>query len=244
MGGRRPRRAPEDPDLLRALPSQQLTGPEDALGGRVHQGAQEVQEGLSGHQADLALERGQPLPARDRRKRPGPADLQLAQARRAVLHGRAQGVQGLGTIVGIDILDEQNVNRTIKFLKSFLRYASPDPKVIGFHNYSDTNRFSTTPDQARAGHLPRQGVADRDRRHRQAGHVLPGQRVARREGAGLHVHAGQVELAHQRAVLLPVQPGAGSRRPRRFDAGLINPDGSPRPGYDVVKSRKARSCHK
>ena len=29
-----------------------------------------------------------------------------------------------------------------------------------------------------------------------------------------------------------------------FDAGLINPDNSLRPGYDVVKSRKARSCHK
>jgi hypothetical protein len=29
-----------------------------------------------------------------------------------------------------------------------------------------------------------------------------------------------------------------------FDAGLINPDQSPRPGYDVVKTRKARSCHK
>jgi len=29
-----------------------------------------------------------------------------------------------------------------------------------------------------------------------------------------------------------------------FDAGLINPDNSLRPGYNVVKSRKARSCHK
>src|SRR5262249_25140403 len=48
------------------------------------------------------------------------------------------------TIVGLDILDEQNVNKTIKYLQSFLRHASPDPKVIGFHNYSDTNRFSTT----------------------------------------------------------------------------------------------------
>jgi hypothetical protein len=27
-----------------------------------------------------------------------------------------------------------------------------------------------------------------------------------------------------------------------FDAGLINPDQSLRPGYNVVKSRKARSC--
>src|SRR3954452_1689464 len=48
------------------------------------------------------------------------------------------------TIVGLDILDEQNVNKTVKYLHSFLRHASPDPKVIGFHNYSDTNRFSTT----------------------------------------------------------------------------------------------------
>ena len=29
-----------------------------------------------------------------------------------------------------------------------------------------------------------------------------------------------------------------------FDAGLINPDRSLRPGYNVVKTRKARSCHK
>ena len=29
-----------------------------------------------------------------------------------------------------------------------------------------------------------------------------------------------------------------------FDAGLINPDGSKRPGYAVVQAKKARSCHK
>ncbi len=29
-----------------------------------------------------------------------------------------------------------------------------------------------------------------------------------------------------------------------FDAGLINPDQTLRPGYNVVKTRKARSCHK
>ena len=48
----------------------------------------------------------------------------------------------------------------------------------------------------------------------------------------------------QRAVRLPVQPAGRTRRPPFFDAGLINPDGSQRPGYDVVKTRKARSCHK
>jgi hypothetical protein len=37
----------------------------------------------------------------------------------------------------------------------------------------------------------------------------------------------------------PADPATAS-----FDAGLINPDQSLRPGYNVVKSRKARSCHK
>ena len=95
--------------------------------------------------------------ARDRRQRPGPADqalqpdtgpkrvAQYYMAARKVFKGSKY------TIVGLDILDEQNVNKTIKYLQSFLRHASPDPKVIGFHNYSDTNRFSTTPHQARAG---------------------------------------------------------------------------------------------
>jgi len=38
--------------------------------------------------------------------------------------------------------------------------------------------------------------------------------------------------------------GAGKTTTVSMIAGLINPDGSPRPGYTVVKSRKARSCHK
>jgi hypothetical protein len=29
-----------------------------------------------------------------------------------------------------------------------------------------------------------------------------------------------------------------------FDAGLINPDNTLRPGYNVVKQRKARACRK
>ena len=54
----------------------------------------------------------------------------------------------------------------------------------------------------------------------------------------------QVELAHPARC----SSTSSTRRPdpptAYFDAGLINPDSSLRPGYDVVKSRKARSCHK
>ena len=48
------------------------------------------------------------------------------------------------TYVALDVLDEQNVNKTISFIRKFLRYARPRPTVLGFHNYSDTNRFSQT----------------------------------------------------------------------------------------------------
>ncbi len=96
---RRDRREPEGPRLLRALPSQQLAGPEGAHRRRVHEGAQEVQGGLSEGPRDLALERGQPLPPHDRRERPGPADQALqpdhrSQGDGAVLHGRSQGLPG------------------------------------------------------------------------------------------------------------------------------------------------------
>ena len=147
-------------------------------------------------------------------------------------------------IVGLDILDEQNVNKTIKYLKSFLRHASPDPKIIGFHNYSDTNRFSTTRTKrvlqtfrgkvwlTETGGIVKLGTSSRSAR------------AARRQGARLHVHAGEDRTRASRALFVyqfnaPPDPSTAF-----FDAGLINPDGSPRPGYDVVKSRKARSCHK
>jgi AcrR family transcriptional regulator len=99
------------------------------------------------------------------------------------------------TIVGLDILDEQNVNKTVKYLQSFLRHASPDPEGHRLPQLLRHEPLLDHPHQARAGRLPRQGVADRDRRHRQAGHVVPGQHEPRGEGAGVHVHAGQDELA-------------------------------------------------
>ena len=101
-------------------------------------------------QGHLALERGQPLPPHDRRERAGPADQALQPDHRS--QGTAQYYMAARKVFkgskyrssALDILDEQNVNKTIKYLQSFLRHASPDPKIIGFHNYSDTNRFSTT----------------------------------------------------------------------------------------------------
>jgi len=147
------------------------------------------------------------------------------------------------TIVGLDILDEQNVNKTIKYLKSFLRHASPDPKVIGFHNYSDTNRFSTTRTKrvlqtfkgkvwlTETGGIVKLGSSfpfDTNRAAKALGCMFTLAKSNKRITA-LFVYQYNP----------PADPSTAF-----FDAGLINPDNSLRPGYNVVKTRQSRSCHK
>ena len=130
---------------------------------------------------------------------------------RAVLHGRAQGLHGLEVpIVGLDILDEQNVNKTIKYLKSFLRHASPDPKIIGFHNYSDTNRFSTTRTKRVLAAFRGKVWLTETGGIVKLGSSVPVQhepRAPRRWAACSRLAKSNSRI--QRAVRLPVQPAAG-----------------------------------
>jgi hypothetical protein len=89
------------------------------------------------------LERGEPLPVGLEHRR---ASRTKGQERRlAQFYMAARKVFGKRTTyVALELLDEQNVNKTITFMRKFLRYAKPRPTVLGFHNYSDTNRFSQT----------------------------------------------------------------------------------------------------
>ena len=145
-------------------------------------------------------------------------------------------------IVGIDILDQKDVKPTIKYLKSFLRHASPDPKIIGLHNYSDTNRFSDTRTKrvlqtfsgkvwlTETGGKVKLGTSfpfDTKRASRALGCMFAIAKNRRISGVFVYQYNP------------PPDPSTAF-----FDAGLINPDNSLRPGYAVVKSRKARSCHK
>ena len=146
-------------------------------------------------------------------------------------------------IVGLDILDEQNVNKTIKYLQSFLRHASPDPKIIGFHNYSDTNRFSTTRTKrvlqtfggkvwlTETGGIVKLGSS----------FPFSTSRAAKALGCmfSLAKSNSRINALFVYQFNAPPDPSTAF-----FDAGLINPDNSLRPGYTVVKNRKARSCHK
>jgi hypothetical protein len=147
------------------------------------------------------------------------------------------------TIVGIDILDENNVNRTIKFLRSFLRYAKPTPKVIGFHNYSDTNRFSTTRTKRVLATFHGKVWLTETGGIVKLGTSFPLSTSRASKALGCMFTLAKTNSRIQRLYVYQFNP-APHPASAQFDAGLINPDGTTRPGYAVVKSRKARSCHK
>jgi hypothetical protein len=145
-------------------------------------------------------------------------------------------------IVGLDILDEQNVNKTIKYLQSFLRHASPDPKIIGFHNYSDTNRFSTTRTKRVLATFHGKVWLTETGGIVKLGTSFPTSTSRASKALGCMFTLAKTNSRIQRLYVYQFNPATDPAA--TFDAGLINPDGTTRPGYAVVKSRKARSCHK
>jgi hypothetical protein len=147
------------------------------------------------------------------------------------------------TIVGLDILDEQNVNKTVKYLQSFLRHASPDPKVIGFHNYSDTNRFSTTRTKRVLAAFRGKVWLTETGGIVKLGRSFPASTSRASKALGCMFTLAKSNSRIAALFVYQFNPPADPAT-ADFDAGLINPDQSLRPGYDVVKTRKARSCHK
>ena len=146
-------------------------------------------------------------------------------------------------ITGLDVLDQANVKPTVAYIKSFLKYAHPRPKIWGFHNYSDTNRFSMSRTKqllkaTRSGEVwltETGGIVE-------FGHSFPynQKRAAKAIGCMFSIAKSNPRITrlyvYQFNGVLPHQS--------TFDAGLINPDNTIRPGYTVVQKRKAGRCHK
>jgi hypothetical protein len=153
---------------------------------------------------------------------------------------RASGTR----IVALDVLDEQNVNKTIKTIRNFLRFARPRPKILGFHNYSDTNRFSSTRTRrvlaafrggdvwlTETGGLVKLGTS------------FPFSETRAARALGCMFTLAKSNRRIKRLYIYQFNPAPTSGH--RFDAGLIRPDlATPRPGFNVVKTRKARSCRR
>jgi hypothetical protein len=155
------------------------------------------------------------------------------KAARSVFKGRK--------IVGLDILDGKNPGGAVGYIKRFKKYAKPLPKYWGIHNYSDTNRGSTT-------RTRRLIAAIGSKRAEVWLTETGGQLKLRGVVAGETKAAKALECMfsmpkkYKQIKRLYIYQFHGADQSNDFDAGLINPDNTKRPGYTVVQKRQSATC--
>jgi hypothetical protein len=162
----------------------------------------------------------------------------------ATYYGVARKVFAGKHIVALDILDQANVNPALSYIRKFRaavrKQHIPAPKIWGLHPYSDINRFSTS------------------RTKKMLKAIGPKGEVWLTEASGIVAFGGGFPFNVKRAAaankcmftiaklnrrikrLYVFGWGAGGT----FDSGLINADGTTRPGYTVVQKRQAARCKK
>jgi hypothetical protein len=148
---------------------------------------------------------------------------------------RAQARRGKFRVMAADMLDTGNMGR---YLASFRRYAKGSPKLWGLHNYGDVNRRRTTFTKAMLRTVPGEvwltetgGIVK----------LLPSFEHSEARAAartkGLFRLVGDYDTRRRgmrsRITRLFVYSFYGAEPGARFDAGLVNPDGTPRKALSV-----------
>jgi hypothetical protein len=141
-----------------------------------------------------------------------------------------------------DMLDTPNMAR---YLSSFKRYAKGSPKLWGLHNYGDVNRKRSSYTKLMLRSVPGEvwltetgGIVK----------LLPSfkrntkRAAARTKGLFRLVNRYDTKRAGNRSKItrLFVYTFFGEASSARFDAGLVNPDGTPRPAFSVFKKNAVK----
>jgi hypothetical protein len=142
------------------------------------------------------------------------------------------------TIVGLDVLDSTNVASTIRYIHAFQRDVHGNaPKIWGLHNYSDTNRFRNKGTNAVLAAVRGQVWLTET-----GGVVKFGSEFPNRHGSGLRrakraiAYAFKLAESNRRIMRLYIFNWFGAAGTARFDAGLMDSHGKPRPSYAVVRA--------
>ena len=143
-------------------------------------------------------------------------------------------------VVALDVLDQTGVER---YMRSFYRALSPTYRrratVVGMHNYGDVNRRRTTFTRNIIRQSRRYNRATKFWFTETGGRVNFGksfpcsQRRAASRLKGMFSLARKYRSSGVQRLYIYNWTGAGCDA--RFDAGLTNPDGTTRPGYDEVR---------
>jgi hypothetical protein len=159
---------------------------------------------------------------------------QYYSAAKSVFNGRK--------IVAIDILDGSNVGGAVSYLRKFKKYVKGTPKYWGIHNYSDTNRGSTS----RTSRL----IKTINNKNAEVWLTETGGQLKLRGKSYGEAKAAQalecmfsMPKKFKQIKRLYIYQFNGADASNDFDAGLIGPDNSLRKGYAIVKSRKSATCH-
>jgi hypothetical protein len=145
-------------------------------------------------------------------------------------------------IVALDVLDEQNVSKTISTIRKFRRFAGSRATILGFHNYSDTNRFSTTRTRRVLAAWRGKVWLTETGGLVKLGRSFPRSTSRAAKALGCMFTLAKSNSRIQRLYVYQFNPAFSPSDD--FDAGLINPDGTKRPGYNIVLHKTARSCHR
>ncbi len=154
------------------------------------------------------------------------------------------------TVIGLDVLDAAVVSPTVRYIQEFkreiVRLRTVMPTIWGLHNYSDVNRLQSwrTADLIKAFGSGQVWLTET------GGIVDFAPSFLNKNGAGLTRAAKVLKYmfklagsfsAIKRLYIYDWDSGTGSIR---FDAGLTNGKGEPRPGYVVVcKQVRAAKCN-
>ena len=133
-----------------------------------------------------------------------------------------------------DVLDQAGM---VRYLRQYQRHLAGDPAIWGLHNYADTNRF-------RSGGLSQLLAAVRGEvwLTETGGIVQFGRNFPRDEQRAARATAYAIKQArdHERVARIYLYNWTGADPRARFDAGLIGPDGTARPAYDVLREEIAK----
>jgi len=148
------------------------------------------------------------------------------------------------TIVGLDVLDSTSVRATVAYINAFKRYVGPRrlPSIWGLHNYSDTNRFHAGGTRAVLADTSGQVWLTETGGIAKLSTSFPFN-LARQSRATAYMF--KLAATSSRITRLYIfQWTGGNARRERFDAGLTDARGKPRPAYCVVyeKLRGATKC--
>ena len=152
------------------------------------------------------------------------------------------------TVIGLDVLDAQNIGPTLDYISEFKReighLRTVMPKIWGLHNYSDINRLECW----RTRELSR-ALGGQVWLTETGGIVQFGGAFPNRRGSGLTRAAKVLKYMFAVAASQPqikrlyIYDWTGGTASTRFDAGLMSAHDQPRAGYIVVcKQLHAAKC--